>query len=178
MRYAFLALLARGPAHGYELRRAFERIFGRGWPAINAGQIYTTLSRLRRDGLVRDREVAQDDRPDKRVYELTPAGHEALAAWLDRPVAGSRTKDELFMKLVLAGFTGVRDATALIDRQRAIYLQSLRELNDLAVEERANDNPVPGLLIEGALLHAEADVKWLDLCAERMAESGPLERTK
>src|SRR3712207_2489046 len=99
MRYPFLALLARGPAHGYELKQELEQRFGELLPPINAGQIYTTLARLERDGLVDADDVAQDGRPNKRVYELTPEGRRALAEWVATPAPGARLKDEFFMKL-------------------------------------------------------------------------------
>src|ERR687896_673093 len=74
MRHPVLALLAGGAAHGYELKQALDGVFGNVWPPINVGQIYTTLQRLERDGLVEGAHVAQAHRPDKRVYALTPAG--------------------------------------------------------------------------------------------------------
>src|SRR3712207_2068416 len=124
MRYAFLALLGSQPRHGYELKLALEQLFGAVLPPMNAGQIYTTLARLERDGLVRGALVAQSNRPDKRVYELTPAGREALAAWIEEPAAGPQLKDDFFMKLLLArlpGVDGAHDVAALIARQRRTY---------------------------------------------------------
>src|SRR6266849_1616073 len=101
MRYAVLALLAKEPGHGYELKVALEQTFGAAYAALNVGQIYTTLSRLERDGLVRGSDVTQTRRPNKRVYELTAAGREELQAWVDQPVEGSRLRDDFFTKLVL-----------------------------------------------------------------------------
>jgi DNA-binding PadR family transcriptional regulator len=168
MRYPFLALLASGPAHGYELRQAFEERFGGLLPPINAGQIYTTLARLERDGLVSADDVAQNGRPNKRVYELTDGGRSALAAWVAAPAPGARLKDEFFIKLVLAGLTGVADPKALIERQRREYLQSMRDLDRLAAERRGSGDPAAELLIEGAILHLRADLEWLDLCDQRL----------
>ena len=168
MRYPCLALLAAGPAHGYELRQEFEDRFGGLLPPINAGQIYTTLGRLERDGLVSADDVAQNGRPNKRVYELTADGRGALAEWLAEPAPGARLKDEFFMKLVLAGLTGVAEPRALIERQRREYLQSLRDLDRLAAERDGRDDPAVELLIEGAALHLQADLEWLDLCEQRL----------
>jgi DNA-binding PadR family transcriptional regulator len=168
MRYPFLALLASGPAHGYELKQAFETRFGHLLPPLNAGQIYTTLGRLERDGLVRADHVEQDGRPNKRVYELTDEGRTALAEWVAAPAPGTRLKDEFFMKLVLAGLTGVAEPKALIERQRREYLQSLRDLAELAAARRGNGDPTAELLIEGAALHLQADLEWLDLCDQRL----------
>jgi DNA-binding PadR family transcriptional regulator len=170
MRYPFLALLASGPAHGYELKQAFETRFGHVLPPLNAGQIYTTLGRLERDGLVRADHVEQDGRPNKRVYELTDDGRGALADWLAAPAPGARLKDEFFMKLVLAGLTGVADPKTLIERQRREYLQSLRDLDELASARRGNGDVAAELLIEGAALHVEADLEWLDLCDQRLIQ--------
>ena len=90
MRFPLLALLANGPAHGYELKQAMEQQFGSVLPPLNAGQIYTTLSRLERDGLVDDDAVAQNGRPNKRVYRLTEAGRMELRGWVADADAGRR----------------------------------------------------------------------------------------
>jgi DNA-binding PadR family transcriptional regulator len=168
LRYPFLALLATSPAHGYELKQAFEALFGDVWPELNFGQVYTTLARLERDGLVRGQEVAQEHRRDKKVYEVTSAGEEVLRTWIGAPVDVPWLKDEFFMKLVLARLTGAADEDELIDRQRGVYLQTLDELTDQARRRHGEDAWVPSLLIEGAALHLEADLKWLDLCEEAL----------
>jgi DNA-binding PadR family transcriptional regulator len=165
MRYPFLALLADRPAYGYELKQALEQRFGSALPPLNAGQVYTTLARLERDGLVQGTNVPDDSR-QKRVYELTEAGRAALAEWVDAPSPGPRLRDEFFMKLVLAHETGVADPRRLIERQRREYLQSLRDLAALT----PNGNHVSSLLVEGASLHLEASLKWLDLCEQRLIQ--------
>jgi DNA-binding PadR family transcriptional regulator len=166
MRFPLLALLASGPAHGYELKQALEQQFGSVLPPLNAGQIYTTLSRLERDGLVDDDAVAQNGRPNKRVYRLTEAGQAELAGWVSDSTPASRLKDDFFIKLVLARAAGIADPLELIDRQRSAYLQALRELDDVAAQ--ADGDVTAALLIEGAALHLEADLKWLDLCEQRL----------
>lgn len=172
MRHAILALLAGEPRHGYELKQAIEQTFGAAWPPLNIGQVYTTLGRLERDGSVAGRLVEQGSRPDKKVYEITDAGRAELSDWIDAPTAGARLKDEFFTKLVLLHLPGVNgglDATTLIARQRRAYLQSLRALNDLVEREQAAGNGTVSLLIEGAILHLQADLRWLDLCEERVS---------
>jgi DNA-binding PadR family transcriptional regulator len=166
MRYPFLGLLARSPAHGYELKQAFEETFGDIWPELNFGQVYTTLARLERDGLVQSQEVTQEHRRDKKVYEVTPGGQEALRTWIEEPLDGPWVKDEFFMKLVIARLTGTADVSEMIERQRRVYLQGLHDLNDVARQHHPDLDPVAGLLVEGAALHLEADLKWLDLCEE------------
>jgi DNA-binding PadR family transcriptional regulator len=164
MRYPLLALLASRPAHGYELKQELEQHFGSVLPPLNAGQIYTTLQRLERDGLVEGDRVAQERRPNKRVYRVTDAGREALQEWVDEATSGSRLKDEFFLKLVLAGMTGVAEPLALIERQRRAYLQALRDLGTVT----PNGNVTAELLLEGAALHLEADLKWLEICQQRL----------
>src|SRR3954470_21710552 len=165
MRFPLLALLASGPAHGYELKSQLEQRFGSVLPPLNAGQIYTTLSRLERDGLVDDDAVAQNGRPNKRVYRLTGEGEAELARWVQDATPATRLKDDFFIKLVLARSAGIADPLELIDRQRGAYLQALRSLDDVAAQ--AGDGTA-ALLVEGAALHLEADLKWLDLCEQRL----------
>jgi DNA-binding PadR family transcriptional regulator len=171
-----LALLADGREHGYELKQAVESTFGGTWPPLNIGQIYTTLQRLERDGLVQSEHVQQEGRPDKRVYALTEAGQQELRSWIEEPVSAQRLKDEFFTKLTLARLPGVArlngasNPAALIARQRREYLGMLRQLNlALLNEAESHGHGTPAaLLMEGAILHLEADLKWLELCEQRL----------
>ena len=171
MRYAFLALLAKQPAHGYEIKQALDSAFGPGWPPLNFGQIYTTLSRLERDGLVHSQDVPQEGRPGKRVYELTPQGRQALQEWVDTSTTGTHIKDDFFMKVVLARLSGIAEPATLIERQRMEYLQAIKDMDNLITNQSPDDDPVALLLVEGAILHLRADLKWLDLIEERLAKS-------
>ena len=166
MRELFLALLSGERAHGYELKQSLEHEFGDLLPALNAGQIYVTLGRLERDGLVVGHAVPGDPR-GKRVYELTELGREAVAAWIDTPVSGRRLKDEFLMKLVVLASAGLAEPTQLLEEQRREYLQSLRDLN--ALLEADGKEPAAELLVEGAILHLKADLEWLDLIERRLA---------
>lgn len=165
MRHAVLALLADEPAHGYEIKRALEERFGAVIAPLNAGQVYTTLQRLQRDELVADDAVAQSGRPDKRVYRLTAAGREALREWLGAPSAPTKLRDDFFMKLVLAHSMGLADPAELIARQRAAYLRSLGQLERVLA---GGADGTEALVVEGAALHLEADLKWLDRCEEAL----------
>ena len=164
MKYPFLALLAAGPRHGYELKQALEHRFGAALAPLNGGQIYTTLQRLERDGLARGEDVPGDMR-QKRRYTLTTAGAEALQEWVSTPTAPTRQRDEFFLKLVLAGLSGIADPRSLVERQRREYLIALRVLTERGGND---DDPVASLLAEGAALHLEADLRWLDLCETRL----------
>ncbi len=171
MKYPILALLASAPAHGYELKQRFEGRFGSVWPPINIGQIYTTLQRLERDGLVCGQEVERQGRLARHVFEITSSGRKALDSWLNDPATEPRVRDEFFMKLVLARAAGFGDPMARLERQRQAFLQELRDLNELA-SQQGSAATVADLLIRGAALHLEADLKWLDLCEERLREGG------
>ncbi|MBB6472226.1 PadR family transcriptional regulator [Sphaerisporangium rubeum] len=168
VRLQLLALLAKEPAHGYELKQALEQIFGNAYPSPNIGQIYVTLGRLEKDGLVRGVDVEQSNRPNKKVYYCTAEGREALDEWVDSPTEGPRVRDEFFMKLVLAPMTGIADRMALINRQRRHYLGLMRDLVELA-ENTGEENRAAQLLIEGAMLHLQADLDWLQRCQEELA---------
>jgi DNA-binding PadR family transcriptional regulator len=167
MRELFLALLAGDSGHGYELKQTLEQEFEEVLPALNAGQIYSTLGRLERDGLVVGRSVAGDSRR-KRLYELTDAGREVLARWIETPVPGTRLKDEFFMKFVVLVSAGLAEPNTLLDGQRREYLQSLRDLDALLA---ANGKGLAAeLLVEGAVMHLKADLDWLDLIEQRLTQ--------
>jgi len=151
LRHALLGLLARDVRHGYELKNALEQALGGSWD-INFGQIYATLQRLERDGLV-NAVVDAKDRRGKKTYELTEQGRKELESWFDQPVEKSRR-------------LRYSDALDMIARQRQAYLQRVRDLTRLAAD--APKDPFVSLLIEGAILHLQADLRWLDLCDERL----------
>jgi DNA-binding PadR family transcriptional regulator len=165
VRQPLLALLAKEPAHGYELKLALEQTFGQAYPSPNIGQIYVTLKRLEQDGLVRSEDVEQTTRPNKRVYELTPTGREALRAWVEEPSDGPRIRDEFFIKLILAPMAGLADRMELMNAQRRHYLRIMRNLIELLSETDEADITAR-LLIEGAVLHLQADLDWLERCQE------------
>ena len=165
MRELCLALLAGERGYGYELKQALQQEFGDLLPAMNAGQIYSTLARLERDGLVVGEGVEGDGRR-KRVYELTDVGRTELARWIDTPVPGARLKDEFFMKFVVVTSSRLAEPPALLERQRREYLQSLRDLDALLATD--GKGLAAELLVEGALLHAKADLEWLDMIEQRL----------
>ena len=159
IRTALLTALTDGPAHGYEIIGRLEEKSGGMWRP-SPGSVYPTLQLFEDEGLVRS-----EQRDGKRVYELTDAGREAVTTWVDRTSAGPRVRDEFFMKLVLGQLTGTADRLGLINRQRRHYLAQMRSLSDLAA---AATRPVPRLLIEGAMLHLQADLDWLQRCQEEL----------
>jgi DNA-binding PadR family transcriptional regulator len=166
LRYVLMGLLARGPAHGYELRAAVAEMFGGTWD-LNVGQVYTTLSRLERNGLVESERVAQDSFPDRRVCSLTEGGTAALFDWLVTPV-DMQLKQDLFGKILLHCLLDAGDPLAFIRVQRQRCLESLARLSALQVGD--GPEPVTALLLEGASYHVEADLRWLDRCEARVGQ--------
>ncbi len=169
LKFALLGLLASDPKHGYDLKNELEQALGGHWE-INFGQIYTTLARLERDELVQDTAKDRDGR-GKKTYRITPAGRRELAAWFEKPVEKPRQmRDEFFIKLIVGRLAGETDPVRIIDRQREAYLTQLRDLTALA--GRAGD-PNIDLMVEGAILHLQADLRWVDLCEERLERGAP-----
>jgi len=166
VKYLFLALLSQTPTHGYDLLQTYEKLFSAILPSLNAGQIYTTLSRLERDGLVRKNSVEQEDKPNKWVYELTNDGYQTLLEWFNEPLSGPRIKDNFYLKLISARMANLIEPRKLIDSQRGQYLQSLHDLNNLILLPEIAKDPQKSMLIQGAILHLKADLEWLDLCEE------------
>jgi DNA-binding PadR family transcriptional regulator len=161
-----LGLLRSEPRYGYELKAVFEHFLGGTWP-LNIGQVYTALSRIEKEGLVTCQVVPQDLLPDRKVYALTDAGHAELARWADEPAdAPVRLRDELFLKVLVATLGEPADAIDVIRRQRQGHMEALADL--ARIQADPNLHPATALLLEGAVLRLEADLRWLDVCEERM----------
>jgi DNA-binding PadR family transcriptional regulator len=162
MREAILALLAKEPAHGYQLRQRLVAALGPVGGALNPGQVYVTLSRLERAGLVDVETVGQTSQPDKRVYQLTAAGREQVATWLSDVSWPKVAPVEFHLKLVAAATTRLADPVALVSTQRLELLRQLGELQQVLLAEEPGSAGV--LLLEGAALRLQADVRWLEAC--------------
>ncbi len=158
-----LALLAKEPAHGYQLRALLALALGPLADALNGGQVYVTLSRLERAGLVSSERVGQADRPDRKVYGLTASGRERVDEWLRDTSWPKPAPAEFHLKLVAAAAAGLADPVGIVDLQRRELLVSLREAQRAALAEP--DGSVAGLLLEGVVLRLQADLRWLEGCA-------------
>src|SRR5262245_17536462 len=155
LRFGVLGLLSEEPMHGYEVKSRFEAMLGGSWE-VNIGQVYATLQRLERDGLVE--AVGERGDRGKLAYRLTEPGQVALDEWLTEADRGpQQLREEIYVKLLLAGRLANGDLGTLLTRQKRAYLQRLRDLNRL--EERAGRDGRHDLarLVRGALLHTEAD---------------------
>jgi DNA-binding PadR family transcriptional regulator len=161
IKHGLLALLERGPMHGYQLRAAFEESTGGTWP-LNIGQVYTTLSRLERDQLVRPLPRSDEG---QRPYAITDAGRAELAAWFATPVSRTdRPRDELAIKLALALTTPGVDVPAVVQAQRSATMRTLQEYTRLKAHAEGPAELSWLLVLDAMLFQAEAEVRWLDHC--------------
>jgi DNA-binding PadR family transcriptional regulator len=168
VRQSLLAILDQGPCYGYQLRAEFERRTGSTWP-LNVGQIYSTLDRLERDGLVVKGET---DEHGHVYYAITDAGSVEAASWLESPVErGQGTRDELAIKLALAATLPGVDVAAVIDAQRKASQGQLQQLNRARYAGSDPDGPEQlawALVVDSMILAAEAEVRWLDRTEQRL----------
>ena len=164
--HVLLGVLASGPAHGYELKREHDQRFPSAKP-LAFGQVYATLARLERDGLVEAAESSQDGGPERTAYALTPGGERELAAWLaEAEPAGPYPADDLVRKTVTALRMGA-DAAAYLQRQRGAHLRRMREL--IALQEKTADTSAR-IAVDHVITHLDADLRWLETAAERVAQ--------
>lgn len=159
-----MALLAKDPAHGYQVRAQLRLALGPLADALNGGHVYVTLNRLEKAELVVSRRVGQGDRPDRKVYELTGAGRARVQQWLADTSWPKPAPAEFHLKLVAAAAAGLADPAGIVDTQRRSLLLGLREAQRAALAEP--DGSVAGLLLEGVVLRLQADLRWLEACAQ------------
>jgi DNA-binding PadR family transcriptional regulator len=170
IRHGLLALLERGPSHGYQLRAEFDAATGATWP-LNVGQVYSTLDRLERDGL-----VAQDGDPDadgRIAYRITDAGRRELTSWFASPVTRQGApRDELAIKLALAVTTPGVDVLTVVQTQRTATMTGLQDLTRLKARADGDDGDLAwSLVLDSLLFRAEAEIRWLDHCEARVARA-------
>jgi DNA-binding PadR family transcriptional regulator len=158
-----LGLLEREPSHGYDLKRDYDAYFGRAKP-LPFGQVYSTLSRLARDGKVAAGEVEPGGGPDRRRYAITGEGEEAVGSWLAEPAEPEpHLQTILFTKVVLALMLG-HDPERYLDVQRAAHLERMRQLT----RQRREGGMIGSLQADYGLFHLEADLRWIDVTAARL----------
>jgi DNA-binding PadR family transcriptional regulator len=165
-----LALLEQEPMYGYQLRAEFESRTGATWP-LNVGQVYTTVARLERDGLV---EPAGEDDEGHAVYRITDSGRDAVHSWFATPVSRSTPpRDELAIKLAMAVTLPGVDVRAVIQAQRTSTIRALQEYTRLKTDttDTAADDLAWLLVLESLIFTAEAEVRWLDYCEARLTRA-------
>lgn len=161
--HAFLGLLESHPRHGYDLKRAYDQQFGQDRP-LHYGQVYSTLSRLLKNGLVVVDGMEPGGGPERKRYAITPAGVTDVEKWLAQPEKPEPyLQSTLYTKVVLALLTE-RGAANVLDTQRSEHLRLMRELT----RRKADGDLVDQLVCDHALFHLEADLRWLELTTARL----------
>ncbi|MET0741653.1 MAG: PadR family transcriptional regulator [Candidatus Nanopelagicales bacterium] len=168
IKQGMLALLAEGPRYGYQLRGEFEERTGGTWP-LNIGQVYTTLARLERDGLI---VSGGQDTEGRTRYDITDSGRAEVEGWFATPVhRDTAPRDELVIKLALALTLPAVDIRALIQAQRTETVRTLQEYTRLKSVGDA-DGEAWRLALDAMIFQAEAEMRWLDHCETRIAARG------
>lgn len=165
VRHSLLAILADGPAHGYGLKSTFEQSTAGTWP-LNVGQVYTTLARLARDGLV---ESAGSDEGPRQSWRITTAGRAALDDWFGSPVIDDPpSRDELAIKVLLAVAADHTDVSAILQRQRVATLERMQGYTQHKLAADPQRELPWVLLLDALILKARAELDWIDLCEQRL----------
>jgi DNA-binding PadR family transcriptional regulator len=165
VRHALLALLSEGPKYGLQLREEFEARTGEVWP-LNVGQVYTTLQRLERDGLV-ESDGAADDGPQK-GFKITVAGEAELAGWLRTPPdLASPPRDELVMKVLVAVRVPGIDVHEVIQSHRRYLVELMQQWTRIKEAEADSDLSL-ALVVDSELFRLDAVIRWLDAADGRL----------
>lgn len=164
--YILLGFLETTPNYGYELKKQYDKFFGKEKPILT-GQIYSTLARLERDKKVKElNDKTLSGGPERVKYEITRRGQAELEAWLNSPEAPSATLQAIvYIKTVIALLRD-GDAAPYLDNQRRAHIARMRELTDKRRDAFVADK----LLIDHALFHIEADLRWIDLTSSRLMQ--------
>jgi DNA-binding PadR family transcriptional regulator len=171
VRHAILGLLHQKPRHGYDLRAAFEALVGgAGSWDLKPAQVYSTLQRLERDGHVAPQEAQRIGGPDRVVFGLTEEGRRELASWFSDGVHGDHVRDHFFVKLMVALGTPEAEPREIIRIQRQTLYRDLHALTARRASVDRASELARALLLDKAVMHFEADLRWLDMVEARLSE--------
>src|ERR1700685_1964017 len=163
-------MLAKEPSHGYQLRARLQLALGPLGDAMTPGQIYVTLARLEKAGLVEcERAAGLADRRDRKMYGLTAAGQQRVAGCVTEVSWPKPDLAEFHLKLIAAAAAGLADPLTIVDAQRRELLRRLRDAQRAAMAEP--DRSEGALLLEGIVLRLQVDLRWLEACAAGCARS-------
>lgn len=164
---SLLAILGDGPSYGLHLKNEFEARTGGIWP-LNVGQVYTTLGRLQRDGLVLVR--SEDETESQKFYEITERGRTLLGEWFEQPGSrGAPLREELVLKLVMVARRSKADAAQVIQAERRRAVQLLQEYTRLKHDTPGESDLGWSFLVDSLIFQTEARVRWLDACESRLS---------
>jgi DNA-binding PadR family transcriptional regulator len=170
VKHALLAFLNRDPAYGYQLHGLMEEALGDPW-SINIGQIYSTLSRLERDELVKRLPDTEVEAEVRTIYTITGQGKSELVRWFQEPLSRDfRLRDAVYAKLILSHISGSVSPDEVLQTLRRQLLKEMHELTRLRSEADPTSELSWFLLLESAIMHLEADLRWLDLCEHRLED--------
>ena len=171
-----LALLLHGPRHGYEVKKEHDSWFPGSRP-LAFGQVYATLARLVRDGLAEVVETRTEGGPERTVYAVTPAGAARLDQWLAQPAPPATTGAEDVVRKTVVALRGPSPHAAreVVVRQRAAHLRLMRDLQAQDHGGPARTDPAAHLVRRHALLHLDADLRWLDEAVDALTAPPPPE---
>lgn len=175
VRHALLALLSEGPKYGLQLRQEFEHRTGEVWP-LNVGQVYTTLQRLERDGLIESDDDAEEAGPQK-SFRLTAEGSTELNTWLRTPTElGSPPRDELVIKVLVAIQVPGVEVAEVIQTHRRHGVEQMQEWTRLKRDAGADEISL-SLVLDAELFRLDSVIRWLDAADARLRRSGSTEAT-
>ncbi|HSZ48829.1 MAG TPA: PadR family transcriptional regulator [Streptosporangiaceae bacterium] len=157
-----LAMLAKEPSQGFQLRARLDDALGPLSEAVNAGQIYVTLGRLEKAGFVALEEAAGSADRDRKVYVLTAAGQERVSEWLAEVSWPKPDLAEFHLKLIAAASAGLADPIGIVDAQRRELLRRLRDAQRAEIAEPEGSDAA--LLLDGIVRRLQADLQWLEAC--------------
>lgn len=167
IRHALLALLSEGPKYGLQLREEFEAHTGEVWP-LNGGQVYTTLQRLERDGLVATAGSEFGDPGSQKTYRMTEAGSAELAEWLRVPPdLSTPPRDDLVMKVLIAVRVPGTDVSEVIQAHRRYLVQLMQEWTRLTADDNGRDLAF-ALVVDSELFRLDSVIRWLDAAEARL----------
>lgn len=169
VRHALLGLLEQHPRHGYDLHDAFEAMVGgeQNWD-IKPAQVYTTLSRLEKAGLVVREAVEQDGGPEKVIYNITDCGRQELGEWLIQPVKMEHQRDEFFLKMMVSLISESESARRILYTQRTSLFQELHRWTAQKAGADPKTELAHILLMDQVIMHLEADLRWLEMVETRL----------
>jgi len=168
VRHALLALLSEGPKYGLQLHDEFERKTGDVWP-LNVGQVYSTLQRLERSGLVASSD--ETEAGPQKDYRITELGEHELTSWLTTPPdLSAPPRDEVVMKVMVAlGVRGV-NVGEVIQLHRRYMVEVMQEWTHLKTHEGGDDLNL-ALIVDSELFRLDALIRWLDAADGRLARA-------
>ncbi|HSX28363.1 MAG TPA: PadR family transcriptional regulator [Candidatus Saccharimonadales bacterium] len=163
--YALLGIVERQSSYGYDLKRSYDLLFGHNKP-LAFGQVYATLSRLKRDGKTTEESIQQESGPERKLYKITDKGRKDLEEWLTLPEKFKTHSQTTFFVKVVTAISLDKDPDIFLDAQRAAHIEKMRELT----KERRSGDIAKVLQADYALYHLEADIRWIDMTAARLSQ--------